>query len=206
MEALVLIYWINTPAYVQMVSLGRTVTLTRTCVSRRLWISPCVSMEGHVWMDLEPISHAGKINIALYYLEDITDLLWGLMTPCWSQIYTMNTFTVFTLSGKACKICLYNTTNINTKEREMGCISCSHKYYWINEWCTNNTMNASSDNRFWKSVCLKKMHLTLRSLSILAFALRGVFLKSFSNGRKHFACCLCTLYILRFNRLLHLPF
>lgn len=36
MEALVLIYWINTPAYVLMVSLGRTVTLTRMFVCRRL--------------------------------------------------------------------------------------------------------------------------------------------------------------------------
>jgi len=62
MEAPVWIFWTNMPVYVQMVSLGRTVTLTRMCVCRRLLISPCVSMEGHVWTDQGPTSLAGENN------------------------------------------------------------------------------------------------------------------------------------------------
>lgn len=54
------IFWTNMPAYVQMVSLGRTVKLTRMYVCRCLLISPCVSMEGHVWMDQGPTSRAGE--------------------------------------------------------------------------------------------------------------------------------------------------
>ncbi len=56
------IFRTNTPAYALKVSLGRTVRLTKVCVCRDLLISPCVLMEGHVWMDQGPTSHAGKNN------------------------------------------------------------------------------------------------------------------------------------------------